>query len=53
VTATVVNTDIDPPRTWGVRGIGRLLAPLLVRRQARTEMPHNLAELKRMVEGQP
>jgi hypothetical protein len=83
--STSLITHIDPPRTWGVRGIdgpiraivdltveplddhrsrltisvdftghgiGRLLVPLLVRRQARTEMPHNLAELKRAVEAQ-
>jgi hypothetical protein len=84
--STSLITHIDPPKTWGVRGIdgpiraivdltvepldsdrsrltisvdftghgvGRLLVPLLVRRQARTEMPHNLAELKRTVEAQP
>ena len=70
---------IDPPRTWGVRGvdgpiravvdvhvepladrrarltivldfeghgIGRVLVPLFVRREARREMPANLAMLK-------
>jgi Polyketide cyclase / dehydrase and lipid transport len=84
--STSVITHIDPPRTWGVRGIdgpiraivdltvdpldndrcrltisvdftgqgiGRLLVPLVVRRQARSEMPHNLATLKRAVEAHP
>ena len=32
-------------------GLGRLLVPLVVRRQARAEMPHNLARLKRHVEA--
>jgi len=32
-------------------GIGKLLVPLIVRRQARTEMPANLAALKRHVEA--
>ncbi len=77
---------IDPPRTWGVRGIdgpiramvnvaveplteqrarlmisidftghgiGKLLVPLAVRRQARREMPVNIASLKRVIEGNP
>jgi len=75
---------IDPPRTWGVRGIdgpiraavdvtvapvgpsrsrltisvdfeghgiGRLLVPLVVRREARKEMPANLAALKDRLEN--
>ncbi len=75
---------IDPPKTWGVRGIdgpiraavdvtvtpvttvrsrltisvdfaghgvGKLLVPLLVRRQARKEMPANLAALKQRLEA--
>jgi uncharacterized protein YndB with AHSA1/START domain len=79
-------THIDPPRTWGVRGIdgpiratvgltveplteasarltiavdfdghgiGKLLVPLIVRRQAEKEMPANVAALKRRVEAQP
>ena len=78
-------THIDPPRTWGVRGIdgpiratvdvnvhpltetssrltvtvdfeghgiGNVLVPLLVRRQARKEMPANVANLKRHIESQ-
>jgi len=78
-------THIDPPRTWGVRGIdgpvratvdvtvepltetssrltivvdfdghgiGRLLVPMIVRRQARKEMPANVEALKRRVEAQ-
>lgn len=80
-TAEVVH--VDPPKTWGVRGIdgpvraavdvtveplradqsrltitvdfeghgiGKLLVPLVVRRQARTEMPANLAALKQCLE---
>jgi uncharacterized protein YndB with AHSA1/START domain len=76
-------THIDPPRTWGVRGIdgpvrgtvdvtvdaldsarsrltitvdfqghgvGKILVPLLVRRDARKEMPVNLATLKQRLE---
>jgi uncharacterized protein YndB with AHSA1/START domain len=76
-------THVDPPRTWGVRGIdgpiratvdltvaplaetrsrltiavdfeghgiGRVLVPLLVRRQAQKEMPTNVANLKRQLE---
>ena len=75
---------IDPPRTWGVRGIdgpiravvdvtvervtdtrsrvtiavdftghgiGKVLVPLVVRREARKEMPANLAALKRRLES--
>jgi uncharacterized protein YndB with AHSA1/START domain len=82
VTAEV--THIDPPKTWGVRGIdgpiraivdvtvhaltedrarltiaidfeghgiGQLLVPLVVRREARKEMPANLATLKERLEG--
>jgi hypothetical protein len=81
--STAELTHIDPPRTWGVRGIdgpiravvevtveplaparsrltitvdfqghgiGKLLVPLLVRREARKEMPVNLATLKRRLE---
>jgi hypothetical protein len=77
---------IDPPKTWGVRGIdgpirasvdltveplgesrsrltiavdfqghgiGRLLVPLLVRREAQKEMPANLAMLKQRLETTP
>lgn len=32
-------------------GIGRVLVPLIVRRQARAEMPANLARLKQQVEA--
>ncbi len=75
---------IDPPRTWGVRGmdgpiraavdvlvepvtgaisrltisvdftghgIGKILVPLMVRRDARKEMPGNLAALKQRMEA--
>jgi uncharacterized protein YndB with AHSA1/START domain len=77
-------THIDPPKTWGVRGIdgpiraavdlqvepltdsrsrltisvdftgtgiGKILVPLMVRREARKEMPANMAALKRRVEA--
>jgi hypothetical protein len=77
--STSLLTHIDPPRTWGVRGIdgpiratvdltvepladsrsrltiavdfaghgiGKLLVPLVVRGQARKEMPANLDRLK-------
>jgi len=33
-------------------GIGKMLVPLLVRRQAQKEMPANLATLKRRIEAQ-
>ncbi len=75
---------IDPPRTWGVRGIdgpvraavevlvepvtgsrsrltisvdftghgiGKILVPLMVRREARKEMPDNMAALKHRMEA--
>jgi hypothetical protein len=35
------------------RGIGKVLVPLVVRRQARTEMPGNLAKLKEQIEARP
>lgn len=79
-------THIDPPNTWGVRGIGgpiravvnlavrplspdtsqltisvdfsghgigKILVPLIVRREAAKEMPTNLATLKQCLERQP
>ena len=82
VTSELVH--IDPPRTWGVRGvdgpiraavdvlvepvtdsrsrltisvdftghgIGKILVPLVVRREARKEMPDNLAALKQRMEA--
>jgi hypothetical protein len=82
--STSLLTHIDPPRTWGVRGIdgpiratvdltvepltdtrarltitvdfaghgiGKLLVPLVVRGQARKEMPANLARLKARLEA--
>ena len=82
--ATSELTLIDPPRTWGVRGIdgpiraavdvlvepvtgsrsrltisvdftghgiGKVLVPLLVRREARKEMPANMAALKQKMEA--
>ncbi len=33
-------------------GIGKILVPLLVRRQAQKEMPANIATLKRRIEAQ-
>jgi hypothetical protein len=33
------------------RGVGKVLVPLIVRRQARAEMPKNIARLKRRVEA--
>ena len=84
-TVTSELTHINPPRTWGVRGIdgpiratvdvtvgpltetssrltiavgfdghgiGKLLVPLTVRRQAQKEMPANVEALKRRVETQ-
>lgn len=84
--ATAEVTHIDPPRSWGVRGVdgpiraivelsvdpladtrsrlsvsvdfeghgvGRLLVPLVVRRQARKEMPQNLTTLKKHLELTP
>jgi hypothetical protein len=33
-------------------GVGKILVPLLVRRQAQKEMPANLATLKRRIEAQ-
>lgn len=77
-------THMNPPKTWGVRGIdgpiraivdltvepvaaersrltisvdftghgiGTVLVPLVVRRQARNEMPNNLATLKQRLEN--
>ena len=34
-------------------GVGKVLVPLVVRRQARTEMPSNLAKLKERIEARP
>lgn len=81
--ATAQLVHIDPPRTWGVRGIdgpirarvdvtvepltdtrsrltitidfeghgiGKLLVPLVVEREARKEMPANLSGLKERLE---
>ena len=35
------------------RGIGKMLVPLVVRRQARNEMPGNISMLKQRVESSP
>jgi uncharacterized protein YndB with AHSA1/START domain len=81
--STAELVHIDPPRTWGVRGIdgpiraavdvrvepltdfrsrltisvdftghgiGKILVPLMVRREARKEMPDNMAALKQRME---
>jgi hypothetical protein len=81
--ATAELVHIDPPRTWGVRGldgpiraavdvvvepvtdvrsrltisvdftghgVGKVLVPLVVRREARKEMPDNVAALKQRME---
>jgi hypothetical protein len=81
--STAELTHIDPPKTWGVRGIdgpiradvdvlvepmtdsrsrltisvgftghgiGKILVPLMVRREARKEMPGNMAALKQTME---
>jgi hypothetical protein len=79
-------SNLDPPRTWGVRGldgpirasvdlsvdavtadrsrlriavdfaghgVGKVLVPLFVRREAAKEMPANLAALKQRMESAP
>ena len=82
---TVELSDLDPPRSWSVRGvdgpvrgmlrgtidslqdgqasrvtmvldfeghgIGKLLVPLVVRRQAASEMPKNQQKLKQLLES--
>ena len=82
--STAELVHIDPPKTWGVRGIdgpiraavdvlvepvtdsrsrltisvdftgrgiGKILVPLMVRREARKEMPDNMAALKHRMEA--
>ena len=48
-------TDVRSRLTISVnfsgRGIGRVLVPLVIRQQARKEMPDNLATLKRRMEA--
>jgi uncharacterized protein YndB with AHSA1/START domain len=84
--ATSEVVELNPPRTWAVRGIdgpiraqvdvcvesltdqrsrltiavnfeghgiGKVLVPLVVRRQARAEMPGNIARLKERIETPP
>ena len=84
--ATSEVVELNPPRTWAVRGIdgpiraqvdvcvesltdqrsrltiavnfeghgiGKVLVPLVVRRQARAEMPGNIAGLKERIEKPP
>jgi uncharacterized protein YndB with AHSA1/START domain len=58
----IVDVTVDPVRDNGHtrltieldftgHGIGKLLVPLVVRRQARKEMPANLQRLKKRLEG--
>ena len=82
--STAELVHIDPPKTWGVRGIdgpiraavdvlvepvtdsrsrltisvdftgrgiGKILVPLMIRREARKEMPDNMAALKQRMEA--
>jgi uncharacterized protein YndB with AHSA1/START domain len=84
-TMTMEMTELNPPRSWGVRGIdgpiraivkgtvepldggrsratieldfeghgiGKLLLPLMVRRQAKGELPRNTQHLKERLEGE-
>jgi uncharacterized protein YndB with AHSA1/START domain len=84
-TMTMEMTELNPPRTWAVRGIdgpiraivkgtveplegarsrstieldfeghgiGKLLVPLVVRRQAKGELPRNAQHLKERLEGE-
>jgi uncharacterized protein YndB with AHSA1/START domain len=85
MTMTAELTDLDPPRSWSVRGVdgpvrgmfkgtidplregaasrvtmvldfeghglGKLLVPLVVRRQASREMPKNQQKLKQLLES--
>src|SRR3954451_22376187 len=44
-----IGIDVD----FDGHGIGKVLVPLLVRRQAAKEMPENLARLKSRLETQP
>ena len=48
-TRSRVAIDVD----FEGHGIGKILVPLLVRRQAAKEMPENLARLKDRLETQP
>lgn len=58
-----VDVDVEPVGTDRARisisvsfegkGIGKLLVPLVVRRQARAEMPENIAKLKDRIEARP
>jgi uncharacterized protein YndB with AHSA1/START domain len=85
-TMTMEMTELNPPRSWAVRGIdgpvraivngtvepldgarsratieldfeghgvGKLLVPLVVRRQAKGELPRNVQHLKERLEGEP
>jgi hypothetical protein len=48
-TRSRVTIDVD----FEGHGIGKILVPLLVRRQAAKEMPENLQRLKDRLEAQP
>jgi carbon monoxide dehydrogenase subunit G len=48
-TLSRVTIDVD----FEGHGVGKMLVPLLVRRQAAKEMPENLARLKARLESQP
>jgi uncharacterized protein YndB with AHSA1/START domain len=48
-TRSMVTIDVD----FEGHGIGKVLVPLVVRRQAAKEMPGNLARLKMRLEAQP
>jgi hypothetical protein len=58
-----VDLDVEPLASGRARitisvdftghGIGRLLVPLVIRRQARAEMPDNVARLKQRIAAQP
>jgi hypothetical protein len=50
--STSVPVRLDPPGAWSVHGIGKVFVPLVVQRQARNEMPRNIANLKARLEGE-
>lgn len=58
IVAVTVEPDVDSSRSrvtievdFMGHGIGKLLVPLMVRRQAAKEMPENMARLKRQLEA--
>jgi hypothetical protein len=47
----VTGAEIDRPAVdFTGYGIGKILVPLMVRREARKEMPENIVALKRLME---